>query len=110
MNTTITIKPSQTTVGKEVEISCSSEGVPDPHFTIMHPNGTNITLIGNQYIIKNVQKSDNGTYTCIAINELGEDSATSNLGITGDNIFFDVFDYTVAITILSCTSLKPIGV
>jgi hypothetical protein len=83
MKTTITIKPKQVTVNEKVVITCSSEGHPAPHFTIMH-NGTNITT-DNPYTIESVQKSDNGAYTCTAKNERGEDSATDNLTVKGEN-------------------------
>ena len=82
----MTIKSSQATVGETVVITCYSEGVPDPHFTIVH-NGKNITT-KNPYTIDSVQKLNEGTYTCIAINDLGNDTATGTLNVTGENNFF----------------------
>ena len=70
-------------------ITCYSEGVPDPHFTIMH-NGKNITT-KNPYTIEDVQERSEGTYTCIAINDLGNDTAAGYLNVTGENEFLDAF-------------------
>ena len=66
-------------------ITCYSEAVPDPHFTIMH-NGKNI-ITKNPYTIEGVQERNEGTYTCIAMNDLGNDTFTSNLNVTGENKF-----------------------
>ena len=72
-------------------ITCYSEAVPDPHFTIIH-NGQNITT-KNPYTINSVQQLNEGTYTCIAINDLGNDTFTGNLNVTGENKFLDEFAF-----------------
>ena len=84
-NTAITMKQNQTTAGETVVITCYSEGVPDPHFSIMY-NGQNITT-KNPYTIQGVAKRNKGTYTCIAINDLGSDTSTANLIVIGEDNF-----------------------
>jgi hypothetical protein len=74
--TTITFNRQPAIVGDSVEIMCDSKGFPVPHF--------NIIRTGKSHTIQ-VSQSDEGPYTCIAINALGKDSATENLIVTGEN-------------------------
>jgi hypothetical protein len=80
--TTITFNPQPAIVGDSVEIMCDSKGFPVPHLYIIR-NGEKIKT-GKLHTIQ-VNQSDEGPYTCIAINALGKDSATENLIVTGEN-------------------------
>ena len=56
-------------------MTCSSNGQPNPSFTIIHNRKINITGIEETHIIPNVTWDDAGYYTCVAINELGSNSS-----------------------------------
>jgi hypothetical protein len=86
-------------IGGSVQIKCDSEGVPKPHFIIKRPNGK-LNVTGQSHIIKNVERSDEGPYTCIAINALGNDSATDNLTVTGEVEIFPNFACTFSSAML----------
>jgi hypothetical protein len=81
-NTNISLIPQPVILGGSVEIKCHSVGVPEPHFIINGPDGLNVT--GQSHTIENVEKRDEGSYTCIATNALGNDSAADNLNVTGE--------------------------
>ena len=80
-NTTLT--PNTAVVGTSVVITCKSEGLPEPRYTITR-NGT-VVSTNKTYAISEVMGSDAGTctYKCIASNKLGNDSACSNLTVLG---------------------------
>ncbi len=46
-------------------------------------NGINVST-EKTYTISPVKQSDEGPYTCIAVNILGNDSATDSLTVTGE--------------------------
>ncbi len=93
-NTSITFIPDPATVGNQVEIRCDSEGVPEPSFIIMR-NGKNVST-EKTYTISLVKQSDEGPYACIAVNILGNDSATDNLTVIGEIKFLDAFPFFLA--------------
>ncbi|XP_028413711.1 limbic system-associated membrane protein-like [Dendronephthya gigantea] len=80
-DTNITIKPEVAEVGSLVEITCESNGLPEPSYAIFH-NGSKIND-GGTFIIKNVDYHHNGTYKCVANNKLGNDSDSANLTVIG---------------------------
>ena len=82
-NTNISLIPQPVILGGSVEIKCDSVGVPEPHFIINGPNGK-LNVTGKSHTIEDVEKSDEGSYTCVATNALGNDSATDNLTVTGE--------------------------
>ena len=65
--------------GLPVNITCMSDGFPQPSYALTHNN----TGFSNRtkYTIQSVTCSDSGTYKCIAVNELGNDSACRNLTV-----------------------------
>ena len=68
--------------GQEVTITCTSNGQPDPSFTIIHNGTINIAVVGNTYT-KQVNWSDAGYYSCVAMNKLGSNqSDTKFLNVT----------------------------
>ena len=88
--TGITFEPNPAVVGEEVNITCDeSEGVPEPSYTINH-NGK---LVSSEktFTISEVKQSDEGPYTCVAQNKLGNDSATANFTVVGKILKFYVF-------------------
>ena len=68
-------------VGKPVTITCKSEGLPEPSYRITR-DGT-VVSTGKMYFISEAAMNDEGTYTCIATNKLGSDSASAYLAVTG---------------------------
>ena len=66
-------------IGKQVTITCSSNGQPKPLFTIIHNGTIHITRIEERYTISKVNWDDAGYYTCIAINILGSKQSDSNI-------------------------------
>ncbi len=83
--------PNPATVGKQVEIRCDSEGVPEPSFIIMR-NGKNVST-EKTLTISPVKQSNEGPYTCIAVNIVGNDSATDILTVIGEIKFLDAFPF-----------------
>ena len=68
--------------GQQVTITCTFNGQPDPSFTIIHNGTINIAVVENTYT-KQVNWSDAGNYTCVAINKLGSNqSDTKFLSVT----------------------------
>ncbi|XP_013816662.1 vascular cell adhesion protein 1 isoform X2 [Apteryx mantelli] len=77
-NTTLSVFPSNAVKqGESVAISCTSTGVPAVQITLRKKIGDVITALetqGGKYTIGRVQLKDAGTYECVSINELGEES------------------------------------
>ncbi|CAB4022834.1 B-cell receptor CD22-like, partial [Paramuricea clavata] len=78
-NTKITITPEEVKVGTSVNITCYSEGRPEPRYNITH--NRIVLSTGKTYTISKAKLSDAGTYECIAWNKLGRDSASANLTV-----------------------------
>ena len=87
------LSPSNVTLttGSSLTLSCTSRGSPPDTFTWRKDNdtvilqSTSITAVNYtntsavfraEYFINNVTASDNGTYTCIVTNPIGNDNAT----------------------------------
>ena len=90
-------------IGKEVTITCSSNGQPKPLLTIIH-NGLTIHITGieNTYT-KRVNLDDAGYYTCVAINKLGRgqsDAKFLNVTVKGKFSCKDVFSLSISVYIL----------
>ena len=68
-------------VGKAINITCESVGVPKPSFIITH-NDTEV-VANTTYNIPQVKWSDGGLYQCIATNELGSNSKSYCLTVLG---------------------------
>lgn len=71
-----------------VRFVCEASGVPNP--TISWRKGSNVvqaggrvTLSGNQLLINDVDTIDSGTYTCVASNPAGSDTASAELNVIG---------------------------
>ncbi|XP_028416917.1 contactin-4-like [Dendronephthya gigantea] len=79
--TTITFMPKRAEVGKAMNITCESEGLPEPSFIITH-NNTEI-IVEKTYNIPQVNWSDGGLYQCIARNILGSNSKCYFLTVSG---------------------------
>nr|ABX90059.1 hedgling [Amphimedon queenslandica] len=87
----ITVPPSDVTanIGQAfVRFICQAEGIPNPTFSwrreseVVEASGR-ISLSGNQLVIAQVDLLDSGTYTCIASNPAGSDSASAELNVFG---------------------------
>ncbi|XP_071810378.1 uncharacterized protein [Asterias amurensis] len=77
--------------GKSVTLTCTATGIPAPTVIWLSPNDTEIThdwqgrfaiLRGQILHITPVEKHDEGMYTCLAHNILGEGRAEVNLTVT----------------------------
>ena len=87
--------------GQDVKITCTSNGQPDPSFTIIH-NGTYlynsiITFVGNTYTIQKANLSDAGNYTCVATNKLGSHKSKPlflNVTVKGKFSCKDVYSFS----------------
>ena len=75
----MTFSTNPAEIGRSVTKTCSSDGEPEPSYTITH-NGTVISTV-KSYTISNVQWTDAGTYECIAKNIVGNDTISRNLNI-----------------------------
>ena len=84
--TNITFSRGKAEVGEAINITCESEGLPEPSFTITH-NNTEI-IADRTYNISQVKWSDGGLYQCIATNKLGSNSKGYCLTVFG-KINFD---------------------
>ena len=83
-NTSITFTPEdpeKAIFGSTVDVTCKSDGFPEPSYTITH-NGTEISN-ETKHTILVVKWDDEGIYKCIARNELGDDSDSGNLTVKG---------------------------
>ena len=83
--TSITFEPKEPKIGESVNITCTSIGVPEPRYSIIHNDTIQIITYSTEkmYTINNVQWNDTGKYECVATNELGDDSAFDDLKISG---------------------------
>ncbi|XP_028399390.1 uncharacterized protein LOC114522833 isoform X2 [Dendronephthya gigantea] len=68
-------------IGEPINITCESEGVPEPRFTITH-NNTEV-IAGKTYNIPQVKWSDGGLYECIAKSKFGIGSKCHCLTVLG---------------------------
>ena len=88
---TPSLTPLVAPIGSSLTLSCTSRGSPPDTFTWRKDNDpivlqfTSITAVDYtstsavfraDYLIDNVTTSDNGTYTCIVINPIRNDSTT----------------------------------
>jgi len=84
-------------IGDSLTLSCTSQGSPPDTFiwmkdgtlapltptlsTVTHDSTT--AEFQSDYIITNVTKSDNGTYTCTVTNPIGSDHKTITIFVAG---------------------------
>ena len=79
-----------------VQFTCLIEGNPTPHVEWTTPNGSIFTLqpphLGTIKVLSNnslsismVTESDGGTYTCKAVNDVGERSASATLKVLSES-------------------------
>ena len=73
-------------VGEEVIIECTSHGVPEPSYKIIHID-TQTVRNGKTFTISEAKLSDAGTYECFVLNKLGNDSNSKNLIVVGKTRF-----------------------
>ncbi|KAJ7323708.1 Hemicentin 2 [Desmophyllum pertusum] len=64
-----------------VTMVCRATGVPRPTITWFKTGNSKELANGEQYLIVNTTGSDDGTYTCMAKNELGQDSREITLNV-----------------------------
>lgn len=64
-----------------VSMACRADGVPQPTITWMKTGNSEILTHGEQLQIFNSSSGDDGTYTCIAKNYLGNDSREITLNV-----------------------------
>ena len=84
-NAVITFEPpSPAVIGSEITVMCTSDGHPEPSYTINH-NGKKITA-GKTWKIAQVKRSDAGAYECFVENRLGNDSQSRNLTVRGTTL------------------------
>ena len=70
-------------VGGNVTIACKAKAFPPLNYTIYH-NGVRLTdVVDGVKTIKSVNDNDGGRYECMAINTLGNVSASFNLIVQG---------------------------
>ncbi|CAB3977000.1 peroxidasin homolog [Paramuricea clavata] len=81
-NKTIITLPDTAVVGKKVIITCESDGLPEPSYTIIH-NGTEVSS-KKTHTISEVKRSDAGLYQCVAANKLGSNSKSHCLAVVGE--------------------------
>ena len=93
----ITRAPSNKVVmeNSSVQFTCIIEGSPTPHVEWTTPNGTILTVLSqpsgtirvlsnNSLIIAMATETDAGSYTCKAVNNIGERSVTATLTVQSE--------------------------
>uniref|UniRef100_A0A8C9RM39 Neural cell adhesion molecule 1a n=1 Tax=Scleropages formosus TaxID=113540 RepID=A0A8C9RM39_SCLFO len=70
-------------IGQSVMLACDADGYPEPRVTwwIKNDDKYSINEDGSEMIIKNIEKVDEGEYTCIAKNKAGEKEAEVSLNV-----------------------------
>ncbi|XP_071810376.1 uncharacterized protein [Asterias amurensis] len=93
--------------GQSVTLTCTATGIPAPTLKWLSPNDTEIThdwqgrfaiLRGQTLHIAPVEKHDQGTYTCLTQNILGEGRAVVNLIVTVEVGFVTMEPHAVTTT------------
>lgn len=87
---TITYFPHNVSTVNEtnnVSMVCRAESVPEPTITWIKKGIREILAYGEQFQIVNTSSRDDGTYTCIASNYLGQDSREVILNIQSKNFY-----------------------
>ena len=71
----ITLVPENQTVDENGQVSerCEAEGHPPPKITWIKLLGNQKVQEGNSMYIRDVQRSDQGRYRCVASNGVGQD-------------------------------------
>ncbi|XP_053324797.1 vascular cell adhesion protein 1 [Spea bombifrons] len=81
-NTVISYFPSDAKEGDTVTLSCKSDGVPTPSFSIYQhtkSGGTVLLVNGPDFTVRNVTSMNNGVYECEAYNTVGSEKKTAEL-------------------------------
>ena len=80
-NTAIKFSENPAVINESVTITCSSDALPKPNYTIYR---NDIEVASSMtYTIIRVNRTHGGTYKCIANNSLGKDSASDFLAVNG---------------------------
>jgi len=86
MNITDNVK---TFTNTDITITCTATGLPSPIISWLY-NGKPVSNVPRYLVFKNgtlvirkLTKNDEGKYTCLAKNFEGEDTASSNVEVTG---------------------------
>ena len=77
-----------------VAMVCRAEGVPTPRIEWKKTSNSKIVGYGEQLQIVNTSGSDDGTYTCTAINELGSDSREVTLNVQSKPVVLLNIEYS----------------
>ncbi|XP_056426557.1 intercellular adhesion molecule 5-like isoform X2 [Hyla sarda] len=75
------------TIGDPLNITCKSEGLPDPTYSWQIPNNAEVTYSAdkNSVIIRTAAQTHSGTYTCVARNQHGESSTKREVTVVSDS-------------------------
>ena len=102
------VKDLQVVIGQTATLSCTATGIPTPNVTWIDPNGTKIShewqgrfaIIQEKILhITPVKKSDQGIFTCLAENIMGEmDRAVVNVTLT--NLTSPTMPLSLAVSVL----------
>jgi hypothetical protein len=79
------LTPKKVKVGGSFGITCESNGVPEPKYSITH-NGTEIST-EKMHIIPKVEWRHAGTYKCFVWNNFGNDSDSDTLAVGKISIY-----------------------
>ena len=73
---TITLSPDSQAVDESGQVSarCEAKGYPPPKIMWVKLLGNRKVQEGNSLFIRNVQRSDQGRYRCVATNGFGQDA------------------------------------
>ncbi|XP_059179252.1 contactin-3-like [Physella acuta] len=83
-------KTKQATEGGNITIACTPQAAPRAHITWLR-NGVELDAVlpSGALRLVGVSKADSGTYTCVAVNDLGEARASCELTIFGQTVFLE---------------------
>lgn len=71
--------------GNRVSMVCEVSGIPAPQVT-WERDGVEVQRGGKLYTVDSTTQGDNGNYSCVARNNVGEVKATSQLKILGNYV------------------------
>ncbi|XP_056426560.1 intercellular adhesion molecule 5-like isoform X2 [Hyla sarda] len=96
INVTVQYKPmipvltvstnAKITIGDPLNITCKSEGLPDPTYSWQIPNNAKVTYSADKssVIIRTAAQTHSGTYICVARNQHGESSTKREVTVVSE--------------------------